>query len=169
MALFFKTSCFKRFVWSVWDWFICTLTLTPDEFLVKAHSSPDALIYYFLLSDTVHEVRSCGRKEIEAFNKPDILRRRELTSAGNKWIQGLVSLTAGSAKHPQSKLFPRSALFAKLIDDLRCKVSERLCRADASETSRGSCSSASILSRVVLLFYSFLLLNDSQDSHGFLQ
>lgn len=145
---------------NVWIWFSKHPFVLNDfsdqcgiEFLMEAHSSPDAFIYYFLLSDTLHEVRCCGRKVIEAFNQPDILQRRELTSARNEWIQGLVSLTAGSGKYPQSSLFPRSALFAKLIDYLRCKVSERLCHADGSETSRRSCSSASIPSWVVFVIF----------------
>lgn len=146
--------------------YLRTHTFISDEFLMEAHSSPDAFIYCF---SALHEVRSCGRKEIEAFHQPDILERRELTSARNEWIQGLVSLTAGSAKYPQSSLFPRSALFAKFNDYLRCKVSERLRHADGSETSRGRCSSASIPSRVVFVILGFVLLNDSRDAQGFLQ
>lgn len=159
----------------MWIWFSKRPVLNDSsgqcgtEFLMEARSSPDAFIHYFSAQRLSTWGPFRGRKEIEDSNQPDVLERRELTSERNERIRGLASLTAGSAKYPQSSLFPRSALFAEFNDYLRCKVSERLRHADGSETSRGSCSSASIPSRVGFVVLGFVLLNESRDSHGFLQ
>lgn len=116
----------------MWIWFSKHPVLNDSsgqcgtEFLMEARSSPDAFIHYFSAQRLSTWGSFRGRKEIEDSNQPDVLERRELTSARNERIQGLASLTAGSAKYPRSSLFPRSALFAEFNDYLRCKVSERL-------------------------------------------